>query len=49
VQLASFGDALFYNLTQSPDGQWLVVTTSAGIKFFDAATLVPIHPAATQA
>ena len=49
VQLASFGDPLLYHLSYSPDGKWLVVTTSAGIKFYDAASLAPIQPPATQA
>ena len=49
VQLASFGDPLFYHLSYSPDGKWLVVTTSAGVKFYDASSLAPIHPTATEA
>ena len=49
VQLASMGDPLFYHLTYSPDGRWLVVSTSAGVKFYDASTLAPIQPAGTQA
>ena len=49
VQLASMGDALLYNLSYSPDGQWLVVYSSAGLKFYNSTSLAPIpQPAATQ-
>ena len=49
VQLANMGDALFYYLTFSPDGKWLVVSTSTGVNFYDATSLAPIQPAGTQA
>jgi WD40 repeat protein len=48
VQLADLGDPLLSHLSYSPDGKWLVTSTSVGIKIYDASTLTPIHPSAAE-
>jgi WD40 repeat protein len=48
ASLAILGDPLLAHMTYSPDGKWLVTSTSVGIKIYDASTLAPIQPAAAQ-